>query len=457
MIQGLEYWYDGQMRRFLEQIVRAFSGFQYMTGWREVDGQRIPPQLKMVPCTLDQTDRVVAHILKNQSENTLLTVPRITVAHTGLQLRRGDLQHPGHVDTRQVFEREFDPESGRYLPARGERSGRSYTVERLMPRPFEMLIQVDIWTSNRDQKHQLAEQILTVIAPDFQIQNSDNALDWTALTYMELQDINLSSRSVPVGTDGEIDIMTLNLRLPFWLSPPAKVTQQKVIEQIVTNVHDARSNEEATDQNQMFRHITTPGNHAIEVRNGTMKLLGPEGATTDDEGNVYDWRKLISLYGDLRPTLSQVRLKTAPEQIEDWSHDMIGTIQYDATRPNMLFWQIDPDTLPANTQGPVDAVINPLKTWPGEGLPGQHNGQRYLVLHDIAGPSQAWGSLRAHMNDIIEYRQGAWTVTFSPVRGDTAPHFVLNLKSGNQLRWNGEDWVMTIDGLYAPGYWRFSL
>ena len=464
MIQGLDWWYDKQMPRFLEQIVRGFSGFQYQTGWRDLpDGTRQPPQLRMVPCTIAQTDRLVGHVMRNNSENTILTVPRITIQQTGLQLRRADLQHPGHVDTRQVFEREIDTTTGKYLESRGERAGRSYTVMRMMPRPFEMTIQVDLWTATLDQKYQLAEQILTVVAPDFAIQNSDNALDWSAMTYMELTDVQWSTRSVPVGTEDDIDIMSLTFRLPFLLNPPAKVMQQKVIEQIVTNVHEGRASlgEEPTDENFMFQHITTPGDHCIQVSRDSITLLGAEGSLHDQDGQTFGWRKLLNLYGTLRPTLSKIRLKMDPEQIDDWSYDIIGTLQYDQANENKLIWTIDPDTLPANTQAPVDAIIHPINSYPGKGLPGNETGQRYLITNDIAGPSQAWGDLRAHANDIIEYVRiagiGRWVVSHTPVRGDKSPNFVLNLYSGSQLRWNGEDWVLTIDGVYAPGYWRLSL
>lgn len=457
-LQQLDYWYDNQQERFLQQMVRAFTGFQYMTGRREVNGIVIEPQLKIVPCSLAMQDRTVGHILRNNSENTALSAPRITIAHTGLTGRRQDLQHPGHVDTRQVLERDIDPENPTvYANASGARSGRNYTVQRMMPRPFEMSVNVDIWTSNQSQKYQILEQILVVVYPDFQIQNSDNALDWTAMTMMELTDIQWSSRSIPVGTETEIDVTTLTFRLPFWLSPPAKVMQQRIIEQIITNVFegDGEGDEMVAGQ-ELFQHITTPGNHLIEMSSGIVRLLGAEGADNGVNGEPVEWKNLIKLYGVLRPGLSKLRLKTSPDQIDDWSHDIIGTLQYDATNPNILHWQLDPDSLPANTQPPIDGVIDPLRTYPGQGLPGQVNGQRYVVLNDI-GTSQAWGKLNAKANDIIEYRSGAWSVAFSPKVGAETADFVLNSRSGNQLRWNGADWVKTIDGVYPAGYWRLQL
>lgn len=43
-ITPYEFFYDGQQRRFLEQIVRAFSGFSYQTG-----RQGGAPQTLLVP------------------------------------------------------------------------------------------------------------------------------------------------------------------------------------------------------------------------------------------------------------------------------------------------------------------------------------------------------------------------------------------------------------------------
>jgi hypothetical protein len=66
--------------------------------------------------------------------------------------------------------------------------GNAYLVDRLMPLPFEMDIQVDLWTSNLDMKYQIAEQLLVATYPQFEIQNSENALDWTAVTVCFVED-----------------------------------------------------------------------------------------------------------------------------------------------------------------------------------------------------------------------------------------------------------------------------
>lgn len=447
MIRGLDYFYDAQQRRFLEQVVRAFSGFQYMTGARA--GQ--PGSLQMVPCRWAHTSRVVAAIMRNQSENTLLAVPMITVFQTGLTFRPEGLQNRSHVDSRQVVERAVD-DDGNYLPGRGK----SYTIHRLMPLPFSMEIQVDLWTSNLEQKYQLAEQILMSVCPNFDIQNSENPLDWTALTTASVEDITWTSRSIPVGTNDEIDIMTLRLKLPMWISPPAQVQQQSLIEQIVTNISDTDPLPgvvlDGTPIGERFsQSITTPGNHRVRVEGSTITLLSSTGDEDDQ-----NWHELINLYGNLRPAASQMLLRTT-DDIEGPS--IVGTLQYTSDNTK-LHWQIDPDTLPANTLAPVNAVIDPMTTFPGKQLPDGTTfpaaapGQRYLIIHDV-GPCVAWGNLNARYGDIIEYQNGEWVVAFTST--GSPQQYVRNLHTGGQLRWTGDDWVLAIDGEYAPGYWRLAL
>lgn len=445
-ITRYDHFYEGTMRRFLEQVVRAFSGFQYQTGRR--NGRE--PEMRLVPCRMASLDRMVAHITRNLSENTLLTVPMITVAQTGLRGRRQDVQHPGHVDTRQVVEREVT--DGAYGPKRGN----SYTLKRLMPRPFEMTIEVAIWTSNLDQKHQLLEQISTVFYPTIDIQNSENALDWSALTMLLMEDdITFSSRSIPIGTESEIDVATLNFRLPIWINPPAQLRQQKLIEQIVMNMNDAAAGEDGELEalSRISQHIITPGNYHVRIDGGSVTLLGPGGADLVG-GEAPLWEKLLNQYGRFRPAQSRIRLRIGPD-IEN-SPEVIGTLQADPDNPNRLLWQPDPDTLPANTLQPVEAIIDPLRTFPGgAGFPTDAVGARYLIVGDM-GASHAWGDITARQNDIIERTASGWVVAF---RAATTPttHHVLNLMSSKQLRWTGNEWVMAIEGEYAPGYWCVSL
>jgi hypothetical protein len=146
--------------------------------------------------------------------------------------------------------------------------------------------------------------------------------------------------------------------------------------------------------------------------------------------------------------------------------DVTGTVSYDPTDDRFLLFLIDIDTVPANTLDPVNAVINPLLSGPGEGLPAAAAGQRYLLTEDTGAgvnqdPAQAWVGengrpLVAHANDIIEYRNGAWRVAFMASTANEI-QYVTNITTGLQYEWTGDSWVKSYQGVYPGGTWRLVL
>jgi hypothetical protein len=197
-------------------------------------------------------------------------------------------QDPQLVQKVQVNERRYDEELGRYTNEIGNR----YTVERYMPVPYDLTMQVDIWTNNLDIKEQLLEQIIVLYNPAIDIQTSVNPVDWTVLSYIEMMDnITWSSRTIPVGTDNPIDVATFQFKLPIWINPPAKVKKQSLIHQVVTNIVQGEKNPrdmQWTEYEFFSRTITTPGDATIKVvpsRDGNYDLLlcNSAGSTKDQE------------------------------------------------------------------------------------------------------------------------------------------------------------------------------
>src|SRR6056297_895933 len=105
-----------------------------------------------------------------------------------------------------------------------------------MPTPYTLNINVDIWTTNTNQKLQILEQILMLFNPSLEIQTTDNYVDWTSLSVVNIAGITWSSRSIPQGTETEIDVATLNFTTPIYISPPTKVKKLGVITNIITAV-----------------------------------------------------------------------------------------------------------------------------------------------------------------------------------------------------------------------------
>ena len=70
----MDFFYDGQIRRYLTQFMRIFIGFKYKAG----DGEE-----RLVPVMYGDLTRQVASIIKDNSENKMPTVPRIACYITG--------------------------------------------------------------------------------------------------------------------------------------------------------------------------------------------------------------------------------------------------------------------------------------------------------------------------------------------------------------------------------------
>jgi len=258
----MDYWYTGQLRNYRLQFIRAFSNFSYSVGTNP-DGT---PQLVRVPCRYGDPSRIAATIVRGNSENKLLTTPFITCWISGLAMAANRRQGPQVINTVLVNERAYDQDTDQYLNTPGNR----YSVDRYMPVPYELSMTVDIWTPNDSVKEQLIEQIMVLYNPSVEIQTSNNPVDWTVLTWIEMQDqITWSSRSIPIGTENPIDVLTMVFRVPIWITPPAKVNQQSIVENIVTTIleghKDLPDQVEWSDYEFLNRQTYTPGDYGIAL------------------------------------------------------------------------------------------------------------------------------------------------------------------------------------------------
>jgi hypothetical protein len=59
-------------------------------------------------------------------------------------------------------------------------------------------------------------------------------------------------------------------------------------------------------------------------------------------------------------------------------------------------------------------------------------------------------------NSIIEWNGNSWVTIWLPADGDV-PTYLQNLRTGIQYRWDGEQWLKSFEGEYAPGTWGFEL
>lgn len=463
------FFYDEQIRRFLLQFTRIFSGFQIEYGRDENNPDAAA--LIRVPIRYGDSSRQAQTILQENSASSLPSTPLMTFYIAALNYDRPRMQEPYFVSKVNVRQRTYDTATETYETTQGN----AFTIERLMPVPYALTLNLDLWTSNTNQKLQLMEQILTLFNPSLEIQSTDNYLDWTSLSIVELESVNWSSRTIPIGTENPIDIATLRFNLPIWISPPAKVKKLGVVERVIASMYDAQGDlVNAVTNNDLLlgtRQVITPYNYATVLIGNKIQCLQqqflvqePDNDSLQETVIVPDsnllWPAVINMYGTLRPGISQIRLEQPDES------EVVGTIAVDPNDDRFLLFTVDEDTVPQNTLAPIDAIINPQASGP-RAEDSTLAGVRYLLTESTGSsentaPASAWigengRPLIAQANDIIEYTaQGYWRVVFIAA-AQTATQYVTNITTGTQYFWTGEEWIKSYQGVYPGGKWRLVL
>jgi hypothetical protein len=480
--------------------MRCFIGFKYKTGGTN-------PEERQVPVMYGDLTRQAAQIIKENSENKLSTVPKIACYISALEMdqaRQGDYSFVGKLNLR---ERSYE------LNDEGERVynnyvGGGYTIERLMPVPYKIRFKADIWTSSTDQKLQLLEQILIMFTPSLEIQTTDNYVDWTSLSIIQLTGVNWSSRVIPQGSESEIDICTLDFETPIYLTAPTKVKKLGIVKNIVANIfgesgqlldlenliYDDMVSNADTDQATVTLRIQKGGFRILLLKNAAtgmydctildsaqaMTTLGLE-APTKNYATKIDWFKVLELYGGYTATSKIYFLQPS-------GYELVGTFSINEVDPSYLVVDLDIDTIPSNTLPAITAIIDPYKFNPLKKFGSVANipaGTKYLMLDDVnpspnrgqyldpdkwSGDSalsnfydgpDAWkdlagNDLRIKANSIIEWNGSTWITTFDPDENENV-QYVSNLTTGIQYKWDGTQWLRSFEGEYSEGYWRFDL
>lgn len=499
----MDYFYDGQIRRYVTQFMRVFIGFK----WKAGDGTE-----STVPVLYGDMTRQVAAIIKENSENKLPNVPRMACYISGLEMDTSRLSDATFVSKVHIRER-------RYTDAGGTREyqnvqGGNYTVERLMPTPFKLTMKCDIWTSNTDQKLQLLEQILALFNPSLELQTTDNYIDWTSLSALYLTSTNFSSRSIPVGAESEIDVCSLEFELPIWITPPAKVKKLGIVQSVISNVfmdsgdvvdldglvYNRAKGSFGTTTNR-FRVLLFKSNTGnLSDHQYDLTLVNPTAAVLAlgldqkeyKNGEPVEWDAILEVQGGYTPG-SEIWFK------KDDGTEILGTFVVNPLDHTILTVTLNSETYPANTdivgstetRGTVDAIIDPYKYNPLE-VYGNYSaippGLRFLMLDDVnnsvnrdgfidypsnpadtdstkvpyRGP-EGWKDSRdtdpiIKANSVIEWDGVTWSTIWDPSEHTAdAATYIQNIRTGIKYKWDGEQWLKAFEGEYGPGDWNFKL
>lgn len=465
----MNHFYDAQLKRYLTQFIRVMSNFSY---------KNAKGQLVRVPAIYGDMNRQIAQILRKNSENSIPSAPFIACYIKDIQYDITRLQDPTFVSKVNIREKAWDPESRQYLFSQGA----NYTVERIMPSPFNVTFAADIWASNTDQKMQIWEQLVVLFNPSLEIQTTDNYIDWTSLSALTLQNNMVwSSRSIPQGVDQTIDVCSMTFSAPIWITPPAKVKKLGIITKIIADVFALSQGEVEADYSnpsafQDFgssdaRTVVTPGNFDLLVLDNVATLIKSSaevyGLEDIHPSNTASWHQLLDLYpGKFTAGLSQLRLQKSD------GNDMVAYISLDPNNDSKMILNFDSDTVPANSiidgRGTIDAIIDP-ETYNRPADPVI--GSRFLILENINvndefgkpgydGPD-AWknadgSNFQAYANDIISWNGESWEILFdsSAVAAET---YITNSYTGIQYKWNSGQWSKSFEGIYDKSLWRLVL
>jgi T4-like virus Myoviridae tail sheath stabiliser len=470
-----QFFYDGQIKRYLTQFMRLMSNFCI----QDANGN-----VKQVPVRYGDMSRQVAAIINKNSENIVPTAPFISCYIKDVKFNRAMMQDPTFVSKVNIRERDFDTVNNQYLNTQGG----NYTVERLMPTPYQITFNADIWTTNTDQKFQLWEQITVLFNPSMELQSNDNYVDWTSLTVLELTDgCVFDSRQIPQGTENNISISTLQFNAPIWITPPAKVKKLGIITKIISNIFSepTGSGEQGVYLDALYggnifgggtpdaRVTVTLKDYGLLVLNNTAVLVPVlEHNVSDGWVSVEEvpgrpsWLSILDRYpGKFTPGLSQIRLG------KPGGNEIVATIALNPLSDHLMSLTFDRDTIPSNTniagRTNVDAIINPETFNPLNAIAGT----RYLILENInvvpeygtpgySGPA-AWknsdgSNFQAYANDIIEWNGTSWSVVFNS-QTNTAITYITNAYTGIQYKWDGQQWSKSFEGLYENINWRLVL
>ena len=245
MIEDKNYWYNGQLRKYLLQFMAIFHGLQVQTGRQNCDMASMVP----VQITAGAKDRVVAAVGTGNTQNRVFALPIMAANITSMTISDARRKAPDMVDRRT------------FLPVAGIFPDDLRTIERVMPVPYDLQIELAIFASNTEQLHQILEQILCLFNPELQIQVTTGTFDWTRLTHVKLVDI-ANEENYPLGTDRSMISWTLMFEIPIFIGIPMGVRDEII--------------------------------RRVRIRIGTVDSTIGQSGFTDEEGNWVPYDHIIA-------------------------------------------------------------------------------------------------------------------------------------------------------------------
>lgn len=207
-----EYYFAGQLKRYCNQFMSIFSELQVRVG----ASAGLPPRLIKCPVVYGARDRVVAWIKSAQTQNKPLRLPAMSAYLRSVALAPDKRKGVGATRRNTVALNNGEP-----FP------NNIGVVRQIQPVPYRGVFELNVFASNQLQHQQIMEQIMILFDPSVQIQTSDDPLDMTQITTVELTNVNWEE-NFPAGTDRRIIQTVLYFEVIFYLSGPANFRENYI-------------------------------------------------------------------------------------------------------------------------------------------------------------------------------------------------------------------------------------
>lgn len=212
------YYYGEQFKHYALQFNAIFGGMQVSVGKNASrDAGRIA-----VPIVNASMDRVAAAAATGHTQNKHIRLPIMASNLSNFEIARDRMKGTGTIN-RQV-----------YTPIGGATPDDSVVAYSRMPVPYDLLFDLHIYSSNKDQQFQIMEQIFIIFDPILQIQTSDAPLDWARIVTVELISVN-PEENFPPATDSRMIMTTIQFKVDAYLSIPTDI-RDNIVKEIFARI-----------------------------------------------------------------------------------------------------------------------------------------------------------------------------------------------------------------------------
>ncbi len=205
------FFYDEQIKKYILQFMAVFSNLKVRFAATETRDEALIP----VYLTYGAKDRVVASIIGDNTQNKPLRLPTMAANLVNIDIATDRMKGQG-------TNRRFNT-----LPRGGLLPDDIKTIDQRMPIPYNMTMDLSIFTSNLDEHFQILEQLLVLFNPQIDIQRSEDPFDWTRLSTVRLVSVN-NELNYPSGAERRMIQTTLQFIVEMHLAVPTKLREDYI-------------------------------------------------------------------------------------------------------------------------------------------------------------------------------------------------------------------------------------